>query len=119
MSLRPNHCGWCGGTRRPVLLAMASGRRPTEAAREAGRSRGYAQSCLRGALERGCYAVPPVFPPLTHEELGRASGEARRRSAALREEVRASATRCLVLAREARALAEAAKHCATRILSLG
>ncbi len=85
---------------------MASGVRPTDAAMEAGCTLAVARYAHRGALERGCYEVPPTFPALTPSDLGHLKAAAQRRNAALREDVRASADRCLALAREARALSE-------------
>jgi hypothetical protein len=106
MVLNPRHCGWCGGARRPVLLAMSSGKGPTDAAREAGCARVYAQASLRGALARGCLPAVPYAQP-TPQERGKRSGEARRARAALLEEVRASTARVHALVAKARELREA------------
>lgn len=106
MSLHPAHCGWCGGARRPALLAMASGKGPTDAAREVGCTAAFARYSLHGALSRGCYEVRPVVAVPTPRELSRLGVEARRRNVALLADVRASTARCLALAAQVRALSD-------------
>lgn len=107
-TLRPNHCGWCGGHRRAALLAVAAGKGPYVAGREIGRSGPWVRFCLRGALERGCFTTPPTYARPTPAEMGRLSGAARRRKAAFKAEaladVRASTARVLDLTAQVREL---------------